>query len=199
MYQSMSKSKFNVRTLVTIGMLSSISFILMLFNFPLPYLPPFLEIDFSDVPALIATITMGPVAGIIVEIIKNILDWLFKGAETGIPVGHMANLVTSLLFILPVYYIYKRVASSKGLFIGLLVGTISMAIGMSLLNYAVFLPMYTYFLGMGTFDYKEMIVLGILPFNLIKGILLMVVMMMIYRTMRKWIEKQQSQYLLQKQ
>lgn len=194
-----SKSKLKVRAIVTIGMLSSISFILMLFNFPLPYLPAFLEIDFSDVPALIATLTMGPVAGIVIEIIKNILDWLFKGAETGVPVGHLANIATSLLFILPVYYIYKKLKSAKGLFVGLLIGTISMSVGMSILNYVAFLPMYTYFLGMGGFDYKEMIVLGILPFNLIKGILLMVVMMMIYRTMRKWIEKQQLQYILQKQ
>ncbi|NLY79089.1 MAG: ECF transporter S component [Lysinibacillus sp.] len=193
------KNRLKLRSFVTIAMLSSISFILMFLNFPLPYFPVFLEIDFSDVPALIAAIIMGPVAGILVELIKNILNWLFMGAPTGVPVGHMANFATGLLFILPVYYIYKRMSNLKGLRLGLVAGTFSMAIGMSILNYVAFLPMYTYFLGMGTFDMKEMIVLGILPFNIIKGILIMVLVLMLFRTMKKWIEDQRAQYLLQKQ
>lgn len=193
------KNRLKLRSFVTIAMLSSISFILMFLNFPLPYFPVFLEIDFSDVPALIAAIIMGPVAGILVELIKNILNWLFMGAPTGVPVGHMANFATGLLFILPVYYIYKRMSNLKGLSLGLVAGTFSMAIGMSILNYVAFLPMYTYFLGMGTFDMKEMIVLGILPFNIIKGILIMVLVLMLFRTMKKWIEDQRAQYLLQKQ
>lgn len=193
------KSQLKLRSFVTIAMLSSISFILMFLKFPLPYFPVFLEIDFSDIPALIAAIIMGPVAGIIVELIKNILNWLFMGAPTGVPVGHMANFATGILFILPVYYYYKKMSTIKGLSIGLIAGTFSMAIGMSLLNYAVFLPMYTYFLGMGTFDMKEMIILGILPFNIIKGILIMVLVLMLFRTMKKWIENQRAQYLLQKQ
>ncbi|PKC52485.1 hypothetical protein RhiirA1_481394 [Rhizophagus irregularis] len=86
-------------------MLSSISFLLMLLNFPLPWFPTFLQIDFSDVPALIAAITMGPVAGILVELVKNILDWIFSGAPTGVPVGHMANFATGILFILPANFI----------------------------------------------------------------------------------------------
>ena len=73
----MSKQNIKLRLFVTIAMLSSISFVLMLFNFPLPWFPAFLKIDFSDVPALIATLTMGPVAGITVELIKNILDWIY--------------------------------------------------------------------------------------------------------------------------
>ena len=99
----MGKQSKKLRSFVTIGMLSSISFILMLLNFPLPWFPAFLQIDFSDVPALLATIIMGPVAGITVELVKNVLDWIFSGAPTGVPVGHMANLATSILFILPTY------------------------------------------------------------------------------------------------
>ncbi|MED3660600.1 ECF transporter S component [Ureibacillus sp. FSL K6-8385] len=192
-------NKMKLKSFITIAMLSSISCILMFLNFPLPYFPVFLEIDFSDVPALIAAIIMGPVAGIIVELIKNILNWIFIGAPTGVPVGHIANFTTGLLFILPVYYLYKKSGSLKGLMMGLIAGTFTMAIGMSILNYVAFLPMYTYFLGMGGFDAKEMIVLGILPFNFIKGIMLMVLVMMLFRTMRRWIENQRAQYLLQKQ
>lgn len=176
-------------------MLSGISFVLMLFNFPLPWFPVFLQIDFSDVPALIAAITMGPVAGILVELIKNILDWVYTGAPEGIPVGHLANFATGVLFILPAYFIYKKIPTVKGLIIGLVASTVVMSVGMAALNYLAFLPMYTYLLGMPEFDMYETVILGILPFNLIKGIMMLVIVTMIYRTMRVWIENQRRQYI----
>ncbi|MFF5993572.1 ECF transporter S component [Lysinibacillus sp. KU-BSD001] len=190
----MTKQNKKLRSFVTIAMLSSISFVLMLFNFPLPWFPAFLQIDFSDVPALIAVITMGPVAGILVELVKNILDWIFSGAPTGVPVGHMANFATGVLFILPVYYIYKKFTTSKGLMVGLIAGTISMSLGMALLNYVAFLPMYAYFLNFHLESY-ETIVKGILPFNLVKGVLLIVIITVLFRTMKTWISKQRLQYL----
>ncbi len=191
----MKKQTMKLRSFVTVGMLSGLSFILMLLNFPLPWFPAFLQIDFSDVPALIAAITMGPVAGILVELIKNILDWVFTGAPEGIPVGHMANFATGILFIFPAYYIYKRFPSVKGLMTGLVVSTIVMSVGMAALNYIAFLPMYTYLLGMPQFDMYETVVLGILPFNIVKGIMMLVVVTMLYRTMRVWIENQRRQYM----
>lgn len=192
----MKNQKLKLRSFVTIAMLSSISFILMLINFPLPGFPVFLQIDFSDTPALIAAITMGPLAGILVELFKNVLDWIFSGTPTGVPVGHMANFVTGILFILPVYYFYKKIPKLEGLIFGLVAGTVIMSVGMSLLNYVAFLPMYSHFLGWGTFDIKETIVLGILPFNFIKGIMLMIVTVLLFRTMKVWIENQRAQYLL---
>ncbi|MFD1862604.1 ECF transporter S component [Planococcus sp. FY231025] len=187
-----------LQSMIAIGMLSSISFILMLFNFPLPALPAFLKVDFSDVPALIAAITMGPVAGILVAFFKNVLDWLFAGSPTGVPVGHMANFATSILFILPVYAIYRKFSNKKGMAFGLAAGTVSMALGMSLLNYLVFLPMYTYFLNMPAQTGSALfgtIVLGILPFNLIKGLALTAVVLLLFASLHKWIEKQQRYFL----
>lgn len=186
-----------LQAMIVIGMLSSISFILMLFNFPLPALPAFLKVDFSDVPALIAAITMGPVAGILVAFFKNVLDWLFSGSPTGVPVGHMANFATSILFILPVYAFYSKMENKKGIAFGLAMGTLTMAIGMSLLNYMIFLPMYTYFLSMPAQTGNALfttIVLGILPFNLIKGMLLTVVVMLVFNSMQSWIKKQRAIY-----
>ncbi len=184
--------------MVTIGMLSSISFVLMIFNFPLPPFPAFLEVDFSDIPALLATITMGPVAGITVEVIKNVLDWFYKGSPTGVPVGHLANITTGILFIMPVYFVYKRLTTTKGLSTGLVVGTISMAIGMSVLNYFLFMPMYSYFLNVPTETgavLTKTIVTGILPFNIIKGIILTAIFLLLASNMKKWIQKQQKQYM----
>lgn len=187
-----------LQKMIAIGMLSSISFVLMLFNFPLPPFPNFLEVDFSDVPALMAAITMGPLAGILVELFKNVLDWIFSGSPTGMPVGHIANFTTGVLFILPVYFVYKRLSSAAGLTSGFVIGTLSMAVGMSLLNYVLFLPMYTYFLNMPPTTgaaLTKMIVLGILPFNIIKGFIVMIIFMLLFNSLSKWIEKQQMHYL----
>ena len=191
----MTKTNKRLRAFVTIAMLSSISFILMLFNFPLPWFPAFLQIDFSDIPALIAAITMGPVAGILVELMKNILDWIFSGSPTGMPVGHMANFATGILFIMPVYYIYKKLPSAKGLFFGLVVGSLIMSVGMAFLNYVAFLPMYGYFMNFHVDSIADTVVKGILPFNLLKGIMLIVIVTVLFRTMGVWIQKQRLQYL----
>lgn len=191
----MTKQNKKLRAFVTIAMLSSISFVLMLFNFPLPWFPAFLQIDFSDVPALIAAITMGPVAGILVELMKNILDWIFSGSPTGMPVGHIANFATGILFIMPVYYIYKKMTSVTGLVIGLVAGTVVMSVGMAALNYVAFLPMYGYFMNFHVEDMLGMAVTAILPFNLLKGVMLIAIVMVLFRTMEKWIQNQRVQYL----
>ena len=186
----MAKSK--TRMLIAVAMLSSVSFVLMLLAFPVPMLPAYLKVDFSDIPALIAAITMGPLAGVLVAFLKNVLDWLFSGSPTGVPVGHMANFVTSILFVTPVYLIYRKVTSSKGIAFGLGVGTLSMAIGMSVLNYYVFLPMYSYFLNFpmetGSALYNS-IIFGILPFNMVKGILVTIVMIVLFKRMRPLLDK----------
>jgi riboflavin transporter len=187
--------KFSVKAMVSIGMLSSISYVLMLLNFPLPPFPKFLMVDFSDIPALIAALIFGPAAGILVEFLKNTLDYFMTGSDTGVPVGHVANFVAGVLFILPTYYIYQRMKSNKGMTFALVAGTASMAILMSVLNYYVFLPAYTLFLNMPAMSGPEtraMIVAGILPFNFVKGLLMSVIFMLIFTRMKTWIERQQT-------
>lgn len=187
---------FNARTLVLIGMLSSISYVLMLLNFPLPPFPQFLMVDFSDVPALIGALILGPVAGILIELLKNVLDYFLTGSATGVPVGHVANFVAGVLFILPTYFIYEKVKSSKGMTVGLIVGTISMAVLMSVLNYFIILPAYTFFLNtpaMSGEETKQMIVTAILPFNFVKGILISVIFMLLFARMGTWMNKQKVQ------
>lgn len=102
-----------VKAFVAIGMLSAIAYVLMLLNFPMPMFPTWLKIDFSDVPALVGAIIMGPAAGVLIELIKNLLDIISTGSESGIPVGHIANFTTGLLFILPTYFVYKRYNRKK--------------------------------------------------------------------------------------
>jgi riboflavin transporter len=183
----------STKKLVTLGMLSSISYLLMMLNFPLPGLPPFLKIDFSEVPALIAAIIYGPVAGIIVEAIKNALHYLVQGSMTGVPVGQAANFVAGLLYILPAAYLFRKFRNAKGITWGLVAGTVTMTLLMSVTNYYVWLPAYTLFLqapALSGEDARQLIVTGIMPFNMVKGILTGVIFALLFAKMKRWFNEQ---------
>lgn len=187
--------RFNVKALVSIGMLSSIGFVLMLLNFPLPPFPKFLMVDFSDIPALIAALIFGPAAGILVELFKNILDYFLTSSDTGIPIGHLSNFVAGVLFIVPTYYIYEKLKTKKGLTFALITGTVIMAVVMSILNYFIVLPAYILFMGfpaMSGEEIRQMVVAGILPFNMVKGFIISFVFLLLFSRMGAWIGKQRA-------
>jgi len=191
----MSK-KMNVKMYVGVGMLSSLAYILMLMNFPIPPFPTFLKIDFSDIPALIAAFVFGPLAGILVELIKNIIDYFITGSETGIPVGHMANFIAGVSFILPTYYIYHKIKSKKGMIFGLAASIVLMSTLLSLFNYFVLLPVFMKLMNtpMTGPEIRQYVVSLILPFNLLKGVIISALFMLVFSKMKAWIMKQQVQY-----
>lgn len=185
--------RLNVRAFVAIGMLSSLAFVLMLIKFPIPPFPAYLSVDFSDIPALIAAFLFGPLGAILVALFKNIIHYLMTGSETGIPIGNFANFAASILFVLPTYFVFNRLKVKRGLAISLIVGTLFMSVFMSILNYVAILPAYTLLLGwpaMSGSVLKETIVLGILPFNVIKGLIVALVFLLLYSRMHVWINKQ---------
>ena len=181
------RKRLNVKAYVSIGMLSSIAYLLMLLNFPLPIFPNFLFVDFSDIPALIAALVFGPLAGILVEFFKNVLNYLATGSQTGIPVGHISNFIAGIVFVLPTLFVYNKLKTKKGMTIALVVGTVIMAVVMSILNYLVILPVYT--LLMGFPDMRNLVVPAILPFNILKGVMMSGIFMLLFIRMQAWINK----------
>ena len=188
----MKSSVSKIQKLVTIGMLGAIGYVLMIMNFPFPGFPTFLQIDFSDIPALIAAIIFGPIAGILVELLKNILDYIMTGSDTGIQVGHFANFIGGVAFILPAYYLYKKMGTKRGMVYGLVGGTVFLAVFMSLVNYFVLLPTYSVLMNwnMSGTEIRTMITTAIIPFNLIKGTLIAIVFMLLFSKMHGWFAKQ---------
>ncbi|AST92286.1 riboflavin transporter FmnP [Sutcliffiella cohnii] len=187
------KREKSVKKFVLIGMLSGIAYVLMFLSFPIPPLPAYLSVDFSDIPAIIASFIFGPVAGITVIAIKNLLNYLAQGSMTGIPIGQFANFTAGVLFVLPTYFVFNKVRSMKGLAVGLVAGTFSMAVFMSILNYFVFLPAYTIFMGWPAEPSSiviQSIVYGVLPFNIIKGILVGVIFALLYKKLSHWLTKE---------
>lgn len=179
--------------LIILSLLGTISLLLFFLNFPLPFLPGYLKVDFGDVPALIASLIFSPMAGVLVIAIKNVLYLVVGGGE---PVGVTANFLAASMFVLPVSIFYHKYKTVKSIVSGLITGTIIMAVGMSVLNYFVLLPVYALFMGMEEMKIESVkrvaVLLGVLPFNIIKGIIIGMFFVPLFIKMRDWIEQQKA-------
>ena len=187
-----------VRTLAQIAMLGAVATVLMLFEFPLPFIaPPFYEMDFSEVPVLVGAFAMGPVAGIAIEAIKILLNFVINGTITA-GVGELANFIFGCAFLLPAALIYRSNKTRKNAIIGMAVGTVVMTVAACIMNALVLLPAYGAAFGMPVDAFVQMgtsinkaidslftfAVLAVGPFNLIKGIAVSVVVLLIYKRIR---------------
>lgn len=172
-------AKQRLRKLIIISILSSLSFILMLLKFPIPFLPPYLTVDFSDIPAFIGFMLFGGGAGALIIIFKIIIYGLLAASE---PIGPIANMLASFSLLLPIYFVYMRKPSKKSLIIGFIFGTLTLTIMLAVLNYFVLLPMYGMIIDQMDIinNLRIVITAGIIPFNLIKGILVSIVAFIIY-------------------
>lgn len=189
-----NKKKLNTKMIAQIGMLGAIAVVLMLFEIPLPFAPSFYEIDFSEVPVLIGCFSMGPMAGVLIELIKIILNLCINGSVTA-GVGELANFVIGCALVLPAAFIYKRKKTKKGAIIGLVTGTLFMTISGCFINAYVMLPTYAKAFGMPIEALVEMgsavnasitdlftfVMFAVVPFNLLKGVLVSIIVLLIYK------------------
>lgn len=184
----------SVRGMTVIAMLSALSTVLMLFELPLWFAPNFYKIDFSEVPVLIGAFTLGPIAGVMIELIKILINLMIDGTETAF-VGEFANLILGCALVVPSALIYKIKKTKKSAMIGTAIGTmIFVAVG-CLLNAYLLLPLYAKLYGMpmenliafGTAvnpsidNLSTFILFAVAPFNLIKGALVFTITALLYK------------------
>jgi riboflavin transporter FmnP len=165
------------RKIVIIGMLSSFAFLLQVLGSIMSLkVAGFLEIEFSDLPAVIGTLAYGPMVGLIIEFIKNLLHTTIT--STGF-VGEFANFVMNGMYVLAIGAFYKFNKTKKGAYISLLLGVLAMAIGGAIANLYIMLPLY---MSSAPFSVKLNLVLyTITPFNIVKGIVIGLITMIIYK------------------
>ena len=136
-----NKKWINTRLLVITAMLSAVSTVLMYLQFPIPFLiPAFIEMDFSELPALIAAFAYGPIAGVTVCLVKNLLH-LFGTTTLG--VGELANFLLGASFVFTAGLIYKMNRTAKGALLGTLIGATAMAVISFPINLFVTYPFFT--------------------------------------------------------
>ena len=133
------KSSARARWIAKTGILSAAAIALMYLEFSLPFFPGFLKFDFSEVPALLATFSMGPLTGIVVEFIKNLAH--LPASHTAM-VGELANFIMGSAFVGVAGLIYRYNKTKKGAMISLAAGTAALTISGCLVNYFITIPFY---------------------------------------------------------
>lgn len=187
-----------LRYSVKIAVLAAISVIIMLFEFPLPFAPGFYKLDLSETVVLLGGFALGPAAGVLIELIKILLNLIINNTDTAF-VGEFANFVIGCSLVLPATLIYKYKKSIKGAIIGLVVGCITLASVGGLMNYFVLIPAYSKFYGLPldtilsaakavnplASDLKTMILFAVVPFNFVKGVACSLLSMLLYKRLSK--------------
>ncbi|RGD74453.1 ECF transporter S component [Anaerofustis stercorihominis] len=185
-----TRSNLNVRVMVVTAMLSAVSFLLAFLEIPMPLSPSFAMMDLSDLPALIGAFAFAPVTGVVIELIKNGLQ-LFSTNTGGI--GELANFLMGASFVLTAGIIYKRRKTKKTALIACIAASVVMAVVAGLLNYFVLLPMYSVFMPLDQViaafgeiipfikTKLEVILFSAIPANIIKGLMISVFTMLIYK------------------
>lgn len=183
-------SKVNVRLIVGTGMLSALAFVLQYLEFPIPIMPGFIKFDFSDLPALIGAFAYGPIAGILVEFIKNLLHCTVTQSFT---VGELSNFILGAVFTGIAGLIYKKNRTKKGAVIGAVVGSLVMGIISFPSNLFVVYPAYNKFMPMDAIIgmYSEILpsvgklwqalLIFNVPFTIVKGLISTLIAVIIYK------------------
>lgn len=183
-----------VRRVTLIGMFSAIAVILMIFEIPLPFAPNFYKIDLSEIPVLVCAFAIGPMAGVLAEFVKVILNVLFDGTTTAF-VGEFANFAVGASYIVPASIIYHFHKSKKSAVLGVFIGTISMTVFGSLFNAFYLLPAFSRLYGIeldqlvamgsavnrGINSISTLVLFAVVPMNLLKGALVSAVTVLIYK------------------
>ena len=190
------KPVFGVREVAQIGILSGIAFVLMAAEFPLWFAPGFYRLDLSELPVLIGGFAMGPLAGVMIELIKVLLYFFLHGSSTA-GIGDFANFLIGCSLVVPAALIYRfrKTKTRKHAIWGLSIGTVAMTAVGSLMNAFLLLPLYAAvfhmpmdaLIAMGTkvnpsiTDLTTFVLFAVAPFNLFKGVLVSCLTVLIYK------------------
>jgi len=176
--------------------------VLMLIEIPLFFAPSFYKIDLSELPVMICTFYLGPVAGVVTELIKVVLKLLLKGTSTAF-VGDFANFAVGCAFVLPASIIYHARSSRKMALIGMLAGTLVMTVFGSAFNAIYLIPKYASMYGMpidsivamGTAvngnitSVNTLVLFAVVPFNLLKGVVVSLLTFLLYKRISPLLHK----------
>ena len=193
----MKKNK--IAYMAKIGVLGAVAAVIMLLEFPLPFAPPFYKLDLSESVVLMAGFAMGPMAAVLTELVKILLNLITVTAL----VGEAANFIIGVAFVLPAAFIYKKHKSFGFALLGMGVGSISLVILGALVNYFIMIPAYARFMipmdtiiNMGTAVNSSidslwtLILFATVPFNLLKGVVCSIIATLVYKRVSPILHKE---------
>lgn len=189
--QSGSCKRIQVHAVAVTAILSAAAFVLMFLEFPIPFLiPTFVKMDFSELPALLAAFSLGPVYGVAVCLVKNLIHLTISYS---VGAGELCNFLLGAFFVFPAGLIYQRVKSRKGALAGALAGSVIMGLLSIPLNYYITYPFYSNFMSIDLIinmyqqirpsvnGLLECLIVFNAPFTLVKGLLTTALCFLIYK------------------
>ncbi|SFR73524.1 ECF transporter S component [Anaeromicropila populeti] len=192
---------FTTKQLVIIAMLAALSYVLQLLHLPFKYLG-FLEFEFSDIPAIVAGFVYGPLVGIMIEMIKNLIKGITATTTGG--VGEIANFIISVAYIYPTCYLFRKLKGRGKYSVPFITGVISMSVVGILMNYFLMIPLQAkvYHLEIETIvgwatatipainDLFTLVILGITPYNIAKGLAISIIGFFCYKYLKNFMTEQ---------
>lgn len=196
------KKVFTMKRLTLIGMMGALASVLMLFRFPLPFMPPFLSFDLAGVPELIGGFTLGPISAFLIVVVKILIQLIVSGSKSML-VGELQSLMLSCALVIPAAMIYQKDKTRHGAMKGMVVGSILCVITAVVTNLTMIIPFYIQLYGMTMdsivassgsvnpliHDVTTLALVGILPFNVIKTIANCAVTLVVYKKISRLIHK----------
>lgn len=182
------------RAIVFIALLGALSFLLMAFEFPLPFAPAYMKFEISDLPALFGGFFLGPIAGAMACLVKILLKLILIGTSTAL-VGEVMNLFCSMAYVISAAIGYHLHRTKKGALYSLVEGSLIASVFAVVTNRYFAIPMYVRLYGIPLESILKMaaatnplvhsltdfLILTVLPFNLIKYAIVSLLTYLIYK------------------
>ena len=186
------RTKSNTAFVVKVAMLGVLAYVVMFLEMALPFFPSFLKLDLSDLIPLLGALALGPAAGVLSELLKNLLHLI--NTHTG-GIGELANFLVGSAFVATAGAVYARFRTKKGAMLALVCSIFAMILAGAVVNYFVTVPLYAAVLGWPTemivgmgsavipaiHDKLTLIIYAFCPFNLLKGVVLALLTMPLYK------------------
>lgn len=183
-------NSYRIRKMTVTAILAAAAAVLQLLEFSIPIIPSFIKLDFSELPALIASFSFGPLSGVAVCLIKNLIK--LSTTMTG-GIGELSNFILGCMFVIPAGLIYKHKKTRTGAILGASLGAAAMAIISVFSNYYIVYPIYSTIMPAETIiaaynailssvtNLWQALLIFNMPFTFFKGICSVLITLVIYK------------------
>ena len=186
------------------GILTAVAAVLQYLEFPVPIMPGFVKLDFSDLPAILATFLVSPVSGLLVCLLKNVIH---IAVTQSAGVGELCNFLLGAAMVIPAWLVYRVKQTKLTALVAMIVGSLVTAVISVFVNYYITYPFYQNAfhmpidaiisaynelpggIGSGVADLWTALILFNAPFTFVKFLLDSIVVFFIYKPLSKAVRK----------
>ncbi|MCI8653431.1 MAG: ECF transporter S component [Angelakisella sp.] len=194
----MSSTLSRTKKITYSAMFAAIATVVMYFEFPLPFMPPFLKVDLSGAVSLLAAFMFGPVSAVLITMVKDIIHAF--STSTGC-VGELGDFLMTSAFCVAASLVYRKHHTKKGAVLGMACGTAAMTVVSCFTNKYMLIPFFAKVMPIeailsacasvnplvGSID--TYVIFGVVPFNLMKGLILSMITFLLYKRLSSFIRE----------